>query len=150
MIQAALFILRQLGPSVSAETPRIASFLRHADVHVRREAATALTRTATIYHAGEIVVIADALGDEDALVRFRVAQAPGNFGAAAAPALPHLIAALDDPGDKVRAAAARSLGEIGNDTKRVVDALTAKLDDDDGRVRNYAAEALEHLRTETP
>src|SRR5262249_42691298 len=58
-----------------------------------------------------------ALGDEDVVVRRRVAMALGMMGAEAKEAVPALTAALGDPSDAVRLHAAAALGEIGPEAR---------------------------------
>ncbi len=62
--------------------------------------------------------IQEALKDKDAEVRATAATATGNLGAAAASAVPLLIAQLlDDPSKEARETAARALGRIGKAAK---------------------------------
>jgi len=58
--------------------------------------------------------LAEALGDEDPVVRVTAADALGDAGAEAAAAVPSLLPAIEDEEPYVRSAAAEALGRIGS------------------------------------
>jgi hypothetical protein len=83
------------------------------------------------------------LAAEDASQRRGAAWELGWYGERAAPAVPALTAALDDP--LVRQAAVQALGRIGGAAETAVPRLRMLLDDQDGRVRQEARRALQRI-----
>jgi HEAT repeat protein len=75
-------------------------------------------------------------------VRLRAAEALGNMGADAAPAVPALIATLPDETPSVRSGVAFALGHIGPAAADAVPALVELLQDENREVRSMASVAL--------
>ncbi len=125
----------------------LASALRHSDPAVRRTVADVLFIGPA---AKELVpALANALEDEDAGVRQRVARAIGKIGPPADGAIPALVAELvKDRGPltipmEARKDAANALGMIG---EAAVPALTALLESDSSFVRWQALVGLSSAR----
>jgi HEAT repeat protein len=87
------------------------------------------------------------LTDSDAGVRRRAVQNLGNAGAAAEPAVPHIIPMLGDKDETVRAAATGALHQIG---KPAAAALAKAIKSDDRLIRCGAAVALARLEPTNP
>ncbi len=83
-----------------------------------------------------------SLAAPDAATRWRAAEALGNLGAEAQPAVPALTGVLRDRSPDVRWRAAEALGKIGADAVSSVPSVAALLDDTDDLVRGEAAKAL--------
>jgi HEAT repeat protein len=84
--------------------------------------------------------------DDDGEVRWHAAEALAKMGAAAQPALPHLIAALSDPVPAVRTHAAESLRKIGPEAQEALPSLTKLVNDPDAEVRNEVRRAIESIK----
>jgi HEAT repeat protein len=82
------------------------------------------------------------LGDKDAPIRLRAAEALTGRGSAA---VPELRKALKDTNDQVRIAAATALGRIGPEAKASIPSLIEALDDKHRYVRAEAAKALSRM-----
>lgn len=114
---------------------------RKRDVAMRCELVSSLEQ---ILARSEIVlpVLEDALGDEEAQVRFHAAMALGDIGRDAAQAMPALIRALRDADSQVRLAAANALEGLGDEAETAAPALRKCLQDQDEAVAQAAALAL--------
>jgi serine/threonine-protein kinase len=86
--------------------------------------------------------LVQSLAAADAGTRWRAAEALGNLGAEARPAVPALTGVLRDRSPDVRWRAAEALGKIGADAASSVPSVAALLDDTDDLVRGEAAKAL--------
>lgn len=84
--------------------------------------------------------LADTKLDSEA--RWNAARTIGKIGAAAASAVPSLVAVLQDPAATVREHAAEALGDIGPPAAEAVQPLAAVLDDPAPRVRRDAVRSL--------
>ena len=82
------------------------------------------------------------LKSDDPFRRLITAKRLGWFGQAAAPAVPALIAALQD--EVVREEAVKSLGKIGPEAKAAIPALMAIRNE--GLIGIYAKEALTEIK----
>ena len=82
--------------------------------------------------------------------RNAAAYAIGGMGPAAKPAVPALIAALDDPEPVVRFPVCIALREIGPEAKEAVPALTKALDDRNDDVAAMARKAIIKITGEDP
>jgi HEAT repeat protein len=85
-----------------------------------------------------IKVLSDSLADPEEMVRLNSTWGLGQFGAAARPAVPALVAALKDPEALVRSNVAEALGLIGDGDRKVAEALAAACGDTDWAVRRAA------------
>jgi uncharacterized sulfatase len=94
--------------------------------------------------AANIDAFVEALGDEDAAVRYWGAVGLGNLGTEAATAADGLTAALDDPSAAVRIAAARALCRMDRLTPALC-VLARELDQGAQWERLHAAIALDEL-----
>ena len=90
----------------------------------------------------EVQRLAEAVGQGEAISRWRAAQALGAIGPAAGHAVPSLTAALGDRTAEVRWRAAEALGLIGPPARTAVPALARALGDTDPLVCAEAAKAL--------
>jgi HEAT repeat protein len=104
------------------EQERRVGELRHDDVVVRREAATALGRVKTL-GATAVAALAGALSDRDRWVREAAALALREQGPGAAAAVEPLTRALDDEDEYVRWRAAEALGRVGPAAHAALDRL---------------------------
>jgi HEAT repeat protein len=95
-----------------------------------------------IYKGKPLSAWVEQLADRSATARQEAAEALGQIGPAAKPAVGALIAALGDTDDAVRDAAAETLAVFGKDA---VGPLTAALKHTDASVRRGAAAALGHM-----
>jgi len=82
--------------------------------------------------------------------RVTAAWALGEIGPPAAPAVPHLLRALEDQDESLRMFSAHALGGIGQATNAVLAALQKAINDPDAEVRAEAAWALEQLQAAAP
>jgi serine/threonine-protein kinase len=88
----------------------------------------------------EVLDLLQGLGDRTADGRWKAAEALGNLGEEAQPAVPRLIEALADRSEVVRWRSAEALGKIGG--AKAVGPLSAALKDRDPLVRTETAKAL--------
>ena len=109
--------------------------LRNRDMAVQYDAVEALGELADPAATGALV--SALTGDRYSGIRWKAAEALGKIGA---PAVPSLIAVLDNPDEGVRWKAAIALGEIGDE--RGIAPLIGLLSDPDRFVRSRAAFAL--------
>lgn len=90
----------------------------------------------------------------DSEIRWNAARTIGKMHAAAAPAIPDLIANLADPADRLREHAAEALGDIGPDAATAVEPLTKTLQDPYFKARRDAVRSLGQIgpaaRSATP
>jgi serine/threonine-protein kinase len=84
----------------------------------------------------------DGLGSGDSNVRWRAAEALGNMGGEARPAVPAITALLRDRNEVVRWRAAEALGKVGPEAREAVPALVAALSGPPGLLTTEAAKAL--------
>lgn len=91
---------------------------------------------------GSVAMVIERLRDDDAVVRRAAADALGDFGGAAEPAIPALTEALRDPDPDTRWRAASALGDIGPSSAPAVPVLVETLRDEHAGVRRAAAGAL--------
>jgi HEAT repeat protein len=120
LIVAALGPAAQTPKKTSTPQERIAKVradLKDARAEIRRAAVLSLVHSDLSAALREDIQA--ALKDKDAEVRATAATATGNLGAAAVPAIPALVAQLqDDPSKEARETAARALGRIGKAAKQ--------------------------------
>ncbi|MDJ0618750.1 MAG: HEAT repeat domain-containing protein [Calothrix sp. MO_192.B10] len=90
----------------------------------------------------KISPLIEKLVDKDAHIRHDAADALVNIGS---PAVPVLIAALQDSDCNLRWRAASVLSDLGTEAAPAVPALTKALQDEDGQVRLYATLALGNI-----
>jgi HEAT repeat protein len=127
--------------------------LKSTAVEVRRAALRSLVHSE--FSAPLRQEIQAALKDDDAEVRATAATAIGNLGAAAAPAVPLLVAQLQhDSSKEARETAARALGRIGKAAPRQREALPplrqASVQDMDPVTRVVALGALAMMEDAVP
>jgi HEAT repeat protein len=101
-----------IGPSAKEAVPSMLRWVTNADPHLRLEVIVALGRV----HADPdrvVPVLTDALHDPDKLVRINAADALGEFGPNATPAVPALVEFLNAQNDSlVRSWVAAALKKI--------------------------------------
>ncbi len=90
----------------------------------------------------EVERLIERLKDEDVLARSDAAEALGQIGPEAAPAVEALVEALKDEAAGVRLHAAMALGGIGPEAAPAVEGLIETLQDEDAGVRLSAAELV--------
>ncbi|MBE2183795.1 MAG: HEAT repeat domain-containing protein [Anaerolineae bacterium] len=136
-----------VSPDLEAQTRILVEALRVSDTHQQHAAAKALrefARELSVQNIDDnrvVYALADALRDNDAVIRWAVVEAIAWLQDSSA--LPILHEALHDKHFTVRLAAIRALQEIGD--KNAVWALLDRLDDENPVVREKAAEALGYL-----
>ena len=91
------------------------------------------------------VVLPTLVQEMHSRVQGEVFEALGTLGAAARPAIPELLIALQGEDYKARKSAADALGVIGSDAKEAVPTLIRALGDEFISVRLSAAEALTRI-----
>jgi HEAT repeat protein len=157
-----LIVVAALGPTAqtSKQPPaqqeridKVRADLKNPGAEIRRAAILSLVHSDLSAALRE--EIQAALKDKDAEVRATAATATGNLGAAAVPAVPALIAQLqDDPSKEARETAARALGRIGKaakDERRAVPHLhTSAAKDADPVTRVVALGALAMMDLDVP
>jgi serine/threonine protein kinase len=84
----------------------------------------------------------DGLNSADTNARWRAAEALGNMGGEARPAVPAITALLRDRNEVVRWRAAEALGKVGPEAREAVPALVAALSGPPGLLTTEAAKAL--------
>ena len=119
--------------------PNLLEVRLDSDALVRLVAIQSLGRIRPVDNRS-ISALADALSDQDKTVRCASAEALIGLGAAAQPAIPNLIQALDDKA--VWGDAARALANLGPKAKKAVPALVEMAREARGYNRLYAAKAL--------
>jgi HEAT repeat protein len=143
--------LRELGPHGAVA---LESALRDREIGMRRGAALALLAvSATWWDRWQppldlrvsLPGLITALDDPDDSVRGWVAQAIGNIGADAAPAVPALIALLSNEGAASRNSACIALRDIGSAAKDALPALRTALNGPGADVRDLAQRAIEKI-----
>ena len=143
--------LRELGDDA---LPALARGLADPDVQVRRNVALFLYLVANGRYAATepaldiqstLPALIAALKDGDTRVRGAVAQAIGEIGPKAAPAVPALVALLADPDEGPRSAAAIGLRGIGPSARGALPALRNALADPSADVRGFAQRAIDRI-----
>ena len=143
--------LRELG---AGALPALARGLGDPDLQVRRNVALFLAAAAGGWYdlnqprlditACRSALIA-ALKDGDARVRQLAAQAVGEIGRRAAPAVPDLVALLSDPDEGSRNSACIGLAGIGSAAAEAIPALQRALKDPSVDVRRFAQQAIDRI-----
>jgi len=143
--------LRELG---AGAMPALAQGLTDPNVQVRRNVALFLGAAAgDWYDAAQprlditacLPALIVALKDSDARVRELAAQAIGEIGPRAAPAVPSLIALLAYPDEGSRNTACIGLAGIGPGAKAALPALQRALTDPSIDVRRFAQQAIDEI-----
>lgn len=109
-----------MEPAATEPGAALSSLLKDGIPEIRRSAAEALGNLGI-----EAAALAAAIKDSDADVRWSAIEALGRIGPAALPAVPALIAVLDDPA--LRSPAADALGSIGSGASAAGPALASRL-----------------------
>jgi HEAT repeat protein len=97
--------------------------LKDSDPKVRKAAASALGASGSDASDAVVPLAAVLLKDPDRQARSWAADALGEIGPVARPAVPSLIAALDDSDPWLRRIAAEALGKIGSASEDIISAL---------------------------
>jgi HEAT repeat protein len=143
--------IRQLGESA---LPALARGLSDADVRLRKNVALALGALAGTWWDASVPrmnirpllgELTAALQDEDASVRAWSAQAIGEIGPDAAPAVPALIVLLANSDEGSRNSACIALRGIGPAAREALPALHKALEDPSVNVRRFAKGAIERI-----
>ncbi len=142
--------LLQLGDEGSRA---LAEGLRDPDVQLRRNVALALLVLSGGWRApaqkldirAYLPALVAALRDDDGSVRARVAQAIGEIGPDAAPAVSALVTLLTDSDEGSRNSACIALYGIGPVAKGALPALRKSLSDPSADVRRFAQRAIEKI-----
>lgn len=145
-------ILNQLHALGRAAVPALAKGLASSDVNLKRNVTLALGALADdawswdrgpakVDIRGALPALIGALRDPDSMVRARAAEAIGEIGPDAAPAVPALIGLLR-PGESARAMVCLALSRIGPAAASALPALTALLSDPDAYVAKLARLAI--------
>jgi HEAT repeat protein len=146
--------LMQIGPCAKLAVPALLEILKGEDVYLRRKAVTALGLIGPPENPDQAVsALIKALKDKDdlkdrtqAIVPHAAAIALGNYGAAAAPAVPALIEATRSPDFGLRAVSLVSLGRIRAQPQVVVPLLIRVLNDkEQAAIRSSAVGALRSM-----
>ncbi|MCW3056022.1 MAG: repeat-containing protein, partial [Chthonomonadales bacterium] len=169
--------LGELGPKATSAVPALLVVLKDKNAEVRCAAADALgqigTQPAIVLPAliegftekdeenmvhfsaavakyaektpGALSRVQAALKDRS--LRYGAAVSLGVMGKSAGPALPEVLALMQDPNLKVRTACAEALGAIGAPVEKIVPALVTALKDPSAEVRFGAADALSSIGT---
>lgn len=133
---------RALGPKAEPTIPALVNLL--PEPIVGRSAAEALVAIGP----KAMLILTGELTNRLASRRVAAAAALLRFGTNAAPAIPALAAAVEDPDAKVRLGAVETLGTIGSSGGVVVlSALTRALRDEDALVRRCGVACLGSLGT---
>jgi HEAT repeat protein len=125
---SAAWALVQFGPALDREVPEIIAMLERAEPTARKAYDDALQAAWPTP-----AVVPDLIGflkNRDPVVRFHAAQLLGRIGPESRPAIPALVAMLQEPvgssyQDPARAAA-RALGQMGP-IREAIEALTARI-----------------------
>ncbi len=118
--------------------PRLAQFLTHPDVNVRRTSCDALVEIGV----ATLPPVLEVLRGEGTTARRWAAHALWQIGARDVAALPHIVAALADRSEVVRMEAARILDLIG---PRAATALRSALSSENRELRIAARRALDTM-----
>ena len=86
--------------------------------------------------------VAQALQDENVIVRVEAAVCLGGMGHSARVAVPYLLDAMADPHAEVRASAAQAIGLVEEPSESVIEQLSSLLQDSDHSVVDTAVTAL--------
>ena len=138
------------GPDAADAVPELRRIMaRPGNASLRSECALAVWRLDPARVDEVLRVMTSLLGEP--LTAYYAANTLGEMGAAAAPAVPHVILVLDAELDDVRMGAAVALGRIGAAAAPAVSRLeTIARDDPSERVRPKATEALAKIRAASP
>ena len=150
-------LYRQLGQLGDDALPALARGLGDPDVRQRKNVALALGALAGNWYCSDRSVprmniqpilreLTAALQDEDASVRAWSAQAVGEIGLDAAPAVPALIVLLANPDEGSRNSACIALHGIGQAATEALPALRKALEDPSANVRRFAQRAIERIQ----
>lgn len=127
---------------VSASLSALVQALEDEDWQIQVVAAYTLGRFGTEAKPA-IPELTSKIGDENADVRFAVAQSLGNIGSE--DVTPALIEALQDQDENVRFAAAEALVKLGSAAEAAIPVLMETLRDGNWFVRSHTANAFVHL-----
>ena len=138
--------LGAIGPSAGTAVPDLVSAMKSNRIPL----GIAVPALISVGHAPVEAVpllIAQLRMNTNSFGRVDFGELLGLIGPAAAPAVPVLIDALQDPESRTRARLAFALGQIGPNASSAVPALTTALDDEWWYVRENAAIALGKLKS---
>ena len=146
---SAAFALTSAGVRAEGAVPGLHDAL-HDTAHaaVRWQAAMILGSLGPSAGQTSVPVLTEALSDPDPQVRAAAAEALGNIGQVAAPALPKLYVLLRDVDADVRRKTVEALPNIARDTS-MIGLLIGALSDSAPEVRRSAVTALGALGTPT-
>jgi HEAT repeat protein len=137
--------LGKIGPTAAEAVPHLAKRLKSTGDGPESEACMEALRDIGPTVKGVVPALIWALTQGNKPARPHAAVALGRLRAAEA--VPHLIAALDDPDSMTRMCAARALGEIGPPAERAISLLTkVARNDESSLTREVAQRAIKMLR----
>lgn len=142
---AAIEVLGRLGPAAEPAVPALIAALADPRSVVRAKAVWALGAVGRQPYLAVPALITTL--KNDASISWRAADALGAFGPAAAPAVPHLMTALESPNPSLRWRAAQALEKVGESADRAVAALVTASADGQTNVRLAALHSLAQLRS---
>ena len=137
---AAIEILGKLGPDAATAGPDLVNSLNDRDPHVQAVSIAAIPKV-EISSKVAVPLLVDLLRTENSVV---AARALSQYKAEAAPALPELVALLQDTSQDVEARwnAARTIGKIGPEANSAVPVLIEMTRDKEPTIREHSAEAI--------
>ncbi len=138
--------LGAIGPEARAALPQLTAALQDPNGFVRVAAAASLYQTG--HDAGGLPTLIEALKDPDIVGPRVAADALAEMGEGARPALPALVATLNDPAPCAQVAAARALWLLDKNTRGVPHLLSAQRDEEP-EVRERATATLKLIAAAT-
>jgi HEAT repeat protein len=139
--------LAELGPKAAPAFDALTESLNHRHEFVRTWAIRAIR---AVGGTKAVPVLLSALDDKNPQVREAAAEALGELGAISAPAVPQLIASLNEDDDVlsfyVQRAAAKALGNIGPAAKSAIPHLRQLVESEtDEKLKEIAADAIKQI-----
>ena len=144
--RAAAMALGEIGPPAVLAIPALIQASKEDDRMLRVEAQAALIKI----RQTSIQPLVEALAETTTTNWHQVATLVGELGEEAKPAIPSLIAALQNKNCKVQIVTAMQLGNAHTESEFCIPALIASLNNTNALVRNAVLTALTQFRSTTP